>query len=77
MTITKTFTVADQLDPQGNVVDKIFTINEIETLQFQKIKTLSGAEVAAKIQDLKDKKTQLQNKIDEINEEINFYKLLV
>lgn len=76
--ITKTFSSVEQLDPVTNkVIDKIFTITEVETINYEKQNVLSGVEVAAKLLDLKDKKANLQKKIDNLTEEINFYKLLI
>lgn len=77
MTTELSFTSVDQLDAEGNVIDKIFTIKEVETIVYEKEKTLSGTEVAAKILDLEEKKKTLKAKVDEVVAEINFLKTLV
>jgi hypothetical protein len=65
--ITKTFTSADQLSPEGQVIDKIFTIKEVETKETEK--KLSGSEIALKIELLEDEIKPLQD-------ELNFLKTL-
>ena len=49
MTTELSFTSVDQLDGEGKIVDQIYTIKEVETVTYEKEKTLSGTEVAAKI----------------------------
>ena len=76
MTKTTTFTKTDQLDKEGKKVDDIFTIKEVETVEYEKEQTLSGTEVAQKIKDLEDLKKNESNVLLKIEEEINFLKSL-
>jgi len=76
MTKTTTFTKTDQLDADGKKVDDIFTIKEVETVEYEKEQTLSGTEVAQKIKDLEDLKKNKSNDLLKIEEEINFLKSL-
>ena len=76
MTKTTTFTKTDQLDKEGKKVDDIFTIKEVETVEYEKEQTLSGTEVAQKIKDLEDLKKNKSNDLLKIEEEINFLKSL-
>ena len=76
MTITTSFTAIDQKDKDGLVIDKIFTIKEVETLEHEKTKTLSGTEVAQELLRLEEKKSQAEKQLLKITEEINFLKSL-
>lgn len=74
--ITKTFTSANQTNAEGQVVDKIFTITAVETIEMESQEVLSGTENIAKIKELEEQRKILQTKIDKLDEEINFYKTL-
>ena len=50
--ITKTFEARDQLDKEGKVIDKLFTITESKTIEEKE--TISGTELAFKISQLEN-----------------------
>lgn len=74
--ITKTFSSVDQLSADGKPIDKIFTIREVETIEYEKEITMSGSEVQKKIQVLEEQKRISENSIQKIDDEINFLKTL-
>ena len=76
MTTSITFTAADQFDAQGKKVDKIFTIKEVENIQYEKVKTLSGKEVAQKIWELEQYLSDAEKKVIRLKDELNFLKTL-
>ena len=76
MTKSTSFTAIDQKDKDGKVIDKIFTIKEVETIEYEKTKTMSGTEVAEKIKDLEYKLAIADKQSFAIQEEINFLKSL-
>jgi hypothetical protein len=76
MTITTTFTKTDQLDAEGKKIDDYFTIKEVETVEYEKVKTLSGTEVAAEIKEIENMFLLASKKVLELQEMLNFYKSL-
>ena len=76
MTTVTTSTKTDQLDAEGKKIDDYFTIKEVETIEFERIKTLSGTEVAQELLRLEEKKSQAEKQLLKITDEINFLKSL-
>ena len=67
MASTLSFTTTDQKDKEGKVIDKIFNIKEVETIEHTKL--ISGTEVEAKI-------SILEKQISILEDELNFLKSL-
>lgn len=77
MSLTTTFTVADQTDADGKVVDKIYRITEVQTIAYEKTKVLSGTEILARITDLELQVSNFDKRSVEIKEEINLLKDMI
>jgi len=72
--ITKSFTTENQLDAKGEVIDKIFHIDTVQTYEVKEQERYSGTEVKEKIKDLEKEEKKAEKALLKVQDELNFYK---